>query len=249
MNKKRNSQSGLTLIEMLVSIGLTVILAAVIATFMQVQMKEFESEKIATTKISLQLQIERYLTDTNQKGFALYTLEAEPNLKNCVTAIAPCEQHADQGFILFDSTSTMIMGKSAAAPALFDNNGAPCSSGPRCAFAVYGSYSTLCRGNVASCEQGASVTVSYTIKHLNASTNKGAAIPDFVSSPIPIQMKVSKTPPFNVTSYSANGSLGVHQMCMLSGVRIGNCALSGAFGQNWILSGPSCAGAVCFDFL
>lgn len=251
MKTHLRNQLGITLIEVLISLGVTSFLTVIIMPFIYRQMEEFESEKMSMARISLQLQVERYLSNPNIKGFAVYTLDADANLKNCVMGTGTCQQVANQGFSLYDSAQSVISGPSAANPARYDKTGAPCAGGPRCVFEIFTSYSTICENNAPSCQQAMSVTAVYTIQQ-SATANTGTTrqMRPIQSPLIPIQRKQSNVPPFRVTSYNATGALGVHQLCMMTALRIGaSCALTGSYNTNWTLSGGSCESAVCFDFL
>lgn len=251
MKKHLCNQRGITLIEVLISLGVTAFLTVIIMPFIHRQMEEFESEKMSMARIALQLQVERYLSNPEIKGFALYTLDADANLKNCVMGTAPCQQVTNQGFSLYDSAQSVISGPGAANPARYDRTGAPCAGGPRCIFEISTTYSTLCEGNAPVCQQAMSVTAVYNIQQ-SATANIGTSrqMRPIQSPLIPIQKKQSNVPPFKVTSFNAAGILGVHQLCMMTAIRVGpSCALTGSYNQNWTLSGASCETAICFDFL
>jgi hypothetical protein len=202
-------------------------------------------------RVSLQLQVERYLSNPEIKGFAVYTLDANPNLKNCVMGTGTCQQVTNQGFSLYDSAQSVISGPGTANPARYDRTGAPCTAGPRCIFEIWTTYSTICEGNAPSCLQAMSVTAVYTIRQSpTANTGTTRQMRPIQSPLIPIQRKQSNVPPFKVTNYNATGILGVHQLCMMTALRVGpSCALTGSYNQNWVLTGGSCESAICFDFL
>lgn len=241
-------QRGYTLIETLVSIGIMCGLTVIITPFIFRQVKEFENEKVSVTKVLLQMQTERFLSNPKLKGFSETTLNENPNLKNCVTKTGGCQSVTDQGFSLYDSSSMLLAGP-PAAPARFDVTGAPCTSGPRCLFQVSVTYSATCVQGTSTCQEPAAVTAVYTVQqNPDVHSYQGPALKPVVSAPIPINLKYSTMPPFRVSRYTSGGDLGVHEFCMIQSLNPQACALSGSYKQHWFSSG-SCASAVCFDFL
>ncbi|WP_413290482.1 type IV pilus modification PilV family protein [Bdellovibrio sp. HCB337] len=241
-------QRGYSLLETMVSIGIMVGLTVIISPFIVRQFAEFEAEKISVTRILLQMQTERYLSNPKLKGFIQTTLNENPNLKNCVTKTGGCQSVTDLGFNLYDNADMLLAG-GPTNPARFDVTGAPCVGGPRCLFQVAVTYTATCVQGASTCFEPAAVTASYTIQqNPDAIAYKGPAMKTIVSAPIPIHLRHDTVPPFRVTRYTSGGNLGVHEFCMIQSLNPQACALTGSYKQNWYSSG-SCASAVCFDFL
>jgi prepilin-type N-terminal cleavage/methylation domain-containing protein len=169
-------QRGFGLVEVMVAVGVTSIVAMAIAQLMQNLSQQLISSRTYSSRDILVSQLAHVVGD----GYSMWqsanytgniaSFPANTNFKNCgignsTSACTATTLATAQDMVVTDSSGKAILAGTKAIPQYYNSDFGPCSTGPSptCGVQAYAYFTATCSSG-ASCNNAASVTVYVTVQ-------------------------------------------------------------------------------------
>lgn len=175
--KLLKNRFGFSLVEILVALGVMSILMLGIITLVENTNKSGMATRMALTRDRLTNLVTLYISRTGALKNSIINA-GNANFDRCVnTSIAgtlDCTAGPVNDLFLLEPVGATVFAGPPANPSRYDANGGPCPAlSVNCPLEVITSFTAVCPGATATCDQAQSVQVTYIVQLAPALGNQG----------------------------------------------------------------------------